>query len=75
MYSPTVLRVMRVSRFKNQYEAAAAVGISRTWYSLIESGSLKPTEEVCRKLESVFGVPASNLLREVTIEELIGLGA
>lgn len=75
MYKPTVLRVMRTSQFKNQKEAAAAVGVSRTWYSLIETGSLKPTEEVCKKLESVFGIPSSNLLREISIAELINMGA
>lgn len=75
MHRPTVLRLMRISRFRNQQDAAAATGISRTWYSMIESGSLKPTEDVCRKLESVFGLPTSSLLREVDIEKLIAASA
>ena len=71
MEKPILMKIIRVSKFKNQKEAAAAAGISRPWYALIESGSLKPTEDVCRKLENAFSLPTASLLKEIDIEKLI----
>jgi DNA-binding XRE family transcriptional regulator len=72
---PNVLKVIRISMFKNQQDAANAIGVSRAWYALIEQGNLTPSKDVSEKLENVFNLSISELLKEVSVEELTKAGA
>ena len=45
-----------------RWEAAMALGISQRAYGQIEAGRGLPSWAVARKMESLFGVPADELL-------------
>ena len=70
MKQPLYLKILRMTKFKNQFDAADALGISRPWYNMIENGRLDPTDEIKYKLESVFGTPSDVLLSTANIEKL-----
>ncbi len=61
--SSTYLKVLRVASYGSQKEASKSLGISRPYYSMIESGRLTPTDEIKSKIETAFKLPISKLLQ------------
>ena len=56
------LRLIRVYHDLNQADAAARVGLSKSYVSEIESGSKKVTLEVLEKYATAFDIPLSSLM-------------
>lgn len=56
------LRLIRVYHDLNQADAAARVGLSKSYVSEIESGKKKVTLEVLEKYSNAFDLPASSLM-------------
>lgn len=61
--SSTYLKVLRIAAYGSQKEASKVLGMSRPYYSMIESGRLTPTDEIKSKLEAAFKLPISKLLK------------
>lgn len=56
------LRLIRVYHDLNQADAAARVGLSKSYVSEIESGNKKVTLEVLKKYSNAFDIPVSSLM-------------
>ena len=56
------LRLVRVYHDLNQADAAARVGLSKSYVSEIESGNKKVTLEVLEKYANAFDIPVSSLM-------------
>lgn len=67
----TALKVIRLSRQLTQAKAAELTGVSPSWYSMIETGRLQPTNPVKERLSRVFGKPADELLKPITLENVV----
>lgn len=57
----TELKQARLSRGHTQQEAAARLGVSQAYLSMLESGKRKPSTELARKLMRLCEVPATVL--------------
>lgn len=55
------LRQARLRLHHNQQEAAARLGVSQAYLSMLESGKRTPSEQLARKLMRVYGVPPTVL--------------
>lgn len=64
------MKKLRSKYKKTQKEIAASAGISRSYYSELESGEKVPSSHVYRLLASAFGVSVQFLKGEPEIEEL-----
>jgi|SRR5215472_8638127 len=74
------LREARLQRGHNQQRAAAALGVTQAYYSMLESGARKPSLRVARRMMHVYGVsptvlpvpnpPASYVPQNVTPDAL-----
>ena len=58
----SALRCIRVFHDLKQGEAAAQLGISRSYLSEIESETKQPTLQLIQKYSEVFDVPTSSIL-------------
>jgi len=69
----TALKLLRMSKGMPQVKAAKMAGISRSYYSMIESGRLVilPGDPLRQKLEKAFNRPADELLRVVELEKVV----
>lgn len=56
------LRLIRVYHDLNQTDAAARVGLSKSYVSDIESGNKKVTLKVLEKYSNAFDIPVSSLM-------------
>lgn len=56
------LRLLRVFHDMKQNDLAAALGISKSYVSEIESGNRVPSFEVIQKYASTFNIPVSSVL-------------
>lgn len=56
------LRLIRAYHDLNQGDAAARVGLSKSYVSEIESGNKKVTLEVLEKYSKAFDIPISSLM-------------
>jgi len=54
---------------KTQREMAELIGISTSWYSLVENGRYIATNEIKKKLEKAFNIDSNYLLSEAIILE------
>lgn len=68
----TKLRALRLAAGLSQKEVAERLGVSRQWYSLIDSGRLRPTEEMAAKIADIFGISADEILQPVKIRKIGG---
>ena len=51
-----ILKNQRLKRTWTQEEAAKRMGISRSYYVMVERGRRLPSVQVARKIEMVFGI-------------------
>ena len=58
----SALRCIRVFHDLKQGEAAAKLGISRSYLSEIENGNKEPTLQLVQRYADIFGLPASSIL-------------
>ncbi|CAN7602485.1 helix-turn-helix transcriptional regulator [Rhizobium sp. LjRoot30] len=56
------LRLIRVYHDMKQTDAAAKLGISKSYLSEIEKGHKEPTLDLLRKYEAAFSIPASSIM-------------
>ena len=56
------LRKLRKVRGETQRQTAAAVGITQSWYSRLETGKALPSREVVIRLAVHFGVTTDEVL-------------
>lgn len=50
------LKKFRLAKNWTQQEAAERIGISRSYYSMVEIGHRMPSVQMAQKIESVFGI-------------------
>lgn len=63
------IKKIRKKKYLTQKDVADQVGISNTYYSLIETGLRRPSPPVAQKLASVLGFPNEwYKLLETTVE-------
>ncbi len=69
----TAMKLIRMSQRMPQDKVAKLTGISRSYYSMIESGRylLLPEDPIRKRLEKVFKKPADELLKPVVVEKVI----
>lgn len=65
----TLIRDLRQSRGFTQQQLAIHLKISPEHLSRIENGNRKPSWQLQKRLESFFGIPASELLAETEAEK------
>lgn len=63
----TNLKIIRLKNNETQAQTAKRIGMSQTWYSLLEIGRYIPTDEIKAKLEKTFNQSAEFLLSEAKI--------
>ena len=61
MQKKIALKQLRIGLDMSQAEFAAALGITRTHYSAIETGRLKGTAEFWKTLKTTFGLAETKL--------------
>lgn len=68
----TNLKLLRMNEKKTQAQYAEKIGMSLTWYSLLENGRYIATDDIKTKLENSFKVKADYLLTEakMALDEL-----
>lgn len=68
----TTLKLIRMTQRKQQGEVAGLLDISRSYYSMIESGRyvLLPDDPIRKRLEKTFNMSADELLSVVKIDSL-----
>lgn len=57
----TRLKLLRVGRNQNQEEAAKSVGVSRSYYGLIESGRNNGSHKFWNSVQRVYNIPDSEM--------------
>ena len=57
----SVLKQVRLRRHQSQHEAAARLGVSQAYLSMLESGKRSPSAHLARKLMRVYGAPPTLL--------------
>lgn len=66
------LRLIRVYHDLNQADAAARVGLSKSYVSEIETGKKKVTLEVLERYSNAFNIPLSSLMLFAEVVEQRG---
>lgn len=61
----TNLRLERLKKKKKQVEVASLLGVSQSYYSMVESLQLAPGEDLKTRIEDYYQKPIETLLREV----------
>ena len=81
--NPQRLKQARLQRGHTQQEAAARLGVTQAYFSMLENGSRKPSRELARRLMREYGVPPtvlpvsdapSNAAPDFLARELASLG-
>lgn len=63
------MKLKKMRGNKKQKEVAKDIGITASYYGMIESGTRKPSLSVAIKLSQYFGVPVETLFNNITEDE------
>lgn len=65
----TALKVFRIQQHMTQAEFAEKAGINRSYYSMIESGKRKGTQDIWDRLQKAFNIDDAEMWNLTKIDE------
>jgi len=63
----SMMRLMRLEKRMTMKEAGAMLGISESYFCLLEQGRRKPSNRLLEKMEKFYGMAFRNLMRKKKI--------